>query len=232
MRAVYPRLEPELGRLAEFVPAGGTAVDVGGWFGPWTARLLRRADRVVAIEADPELAALLRRTFPSAQVVQAACSAAAGETELWIPPNRLAGLSSVEQRIGRPVTVPKITLDAIDLADVRFLKLDIEGHELAALQGGEDTIRRDRPVVLLELEERHQPIAPVVELLGSWGYAGSVLQGGGWVRLADFPLAERQRATLPALDRALLRRVVRPEPRYPNSVLFRPVRGWGAVRRP
>ncbi|WP_460370365.1 hypothetical protein, partial [Actinocorallia lasiicapitis] len=40
IRAVYPRIEPELARLAEFVPAGGTAVDVGGWFGPWTGRLL------------------------------------------------------------------------------------------------------------------------------------------------------------------------------------------------
>ncbi|MDF3149614.1 FkbM family methyltransferase, partial [Streptomyces sp. T21Q-yed] len=36
-RAVYPRFEPELARLAQLCPAGcGTAVDVGGWYGPWT----------------------------------------------------------------------------------------------------------------------------------------------------------------------------------------------------
>src|SRR4051812_48558613 len=32
IRAVYPRIEPELGLLADFVPRGGTAIDVGGWF--------------------------------------------------------------------------------------------------------------------------------------------------------------------------------------------------------
>ncbi|MFD0856450.1 rRNA adenine N-6-methyltransferase family protein, partial [Actinomadura adrarensis] len=69
VRSVYPRLEPELSRLSEYVPAGGTAVDIGGWFGPWTRRLAKRADRVVTIEADPRLAALLRRTFSRVDVV-------------------------------------------------------------------------------------------------------------------------------------------------------------------
>ena len=33
MRAVYPRLEPELACLATWAPRGGTAVDVGAWYG-------------------------------------------------------------------------------------------------------------------------------------------------------------------------------------------------------
>ena len=38
-RALYPRFEPELARLAELCPPGcPTAVDVGGWYGPWTHR--------------------------------------------------------------------------------------------------------------------------------------------------------------------------------------------------
>ena len=43
-RAVYPRFEPELARLADLCPADcRTAVDVGGWYGPWTRRLAGRA---------------------------------------------------------------------------------------------------------------------------------------------------------------------------------------------
>ena len=41
MRAIYPRIEVELAHLAAWAPRGGTAVDVGAWYGPWTARLLR-----------------------------------------------------------------------------------------------------------------------------------------------------------------------------------------------
>ena len=45
--------------------------------------------------------------------------------------------------------VEVITLDSLGLAP-GFVKLDVEGCELAALIGGEQTIRTHRPVVMLE----------------------------------------------------------------------------------
>ncbi|GAB2835895.1 hypothetical protein GCM10022221_38830 [Actinocorallia aurea] len=231
VRALYPRLEPELARFAEFVPRGGTAVDAGGWFGPWTRRLLAHADKVVTIEADPSMARMLARTFPRAEVVAAAVSEHPGTASFAATPgSRLAGTSKVtstarsgtavlEAPEGQPV--PCVRIDDLGLTDVRFLKLDIEGHELPALRGAAETVRRDRPVILLELEARHQPIAPVVDLLASWGYRGEVLVAGEWTPLADFDLEGHQRAHVGDLDRGFLRRALRPEPRYVNSVLFR-----------
>ncbi|GAA3193792.1 FkbM family methyltransferase [Actinocorallia longicatena] len=220
VRSVYPRLEPELGRLAEFVPAGGTALDVGGWFGPWTQRLLARADRVVTVEADPEMAALLARTFPRARVIAAAASDTTGTASFAATAvSRLAGTSTVS---AGGATVPCVRLDDLDLTDVRFLKLDIEGHELPALRGAAQTVRRDEPAVLLELEARHQPIEPVISLLESWGYRGSVLHGGRWIPLRAFDLEGHQRDHVGELDRGFAGRLLRPEPRYVNSVLFLP----------
>lgn len=222
VRAVYPRVEPELRRVAEYVPAGGTAVDVGGWFGPWTGRLRRRAGRVVTVEADPGLVELLADTFPDVRVVHGAASDLEGEIELWMPQDRLDGTASVEKCAGHPVKVPRITIDGLGLSDVRFIKLDIEGHELAALRGAEETIRRDRPVLLLELEERHRPVAPTLELLEGWGYTGQVLLNGRWVPLRGFRLVEHQAANLRRVRQGFLRRLLWPRPRYVNSVLFRP----------
>lgn len=73
-RAVYPRFEPELARLSDLCPAGcGTAVDVGGWYGPWTRRLAGRARQVVTVEPVPHLARLLTSAAPAnVRVVQAA----------------------------------------------------------------------------------------------------------------------------------------------------------------
>src|SRR5262245_12655532 len=97
VRALYPRIEPELARLGDIMPRGGTALDVGAWFGPWSRRMLRYADRVVALEAHPELAALLRRALPRVEVVPAAASDAHGELALLVPPGGPAvGISSVE----------------------------------------------------------------------------------------------------------------------------------------
>ena len=55
MRAIYPRIEAELACVDAWAPRGGTAVDVGAWYGPWTARMSRLADQVVTIEPNPAL---------------------------------------------------------------------------------------------------------------------------------------------------------------------------------
>ncbi|MFB4315904.1 FkbM family methyltransferase [Actinomadura sp. 21ATH] len=221
VRAVYPRLEPELARLSDYVPAGGTAIDVGGWFGPWTRRLAGRADRVVTVEADPRLAGLLRRAFPRVDVVQAAASDACGEIDLWIPETgALAGVSSVTAGAGRPVRVPRVTVDGLRLTDVRFIKLDVEGHEPNVLRGAADTVRRDRPTLLVEVEERHGRLPEVIALARGWGYTGHVLLDSGWAPLAGFDLAAHQRSAVHELDRGFARRVLRPGGRYINSVLF------------
>ncbi|TCB98861.1 FkbM family methyltransferase [Micromonospora zingiberis] len=224
IRRAYPRVEPELARLTEFVPSGGTAVDVGAWYGPWTARLLRRAERVVAVEPTAALAGQLRSAFPTVEVVEAAISDHAGEATLYLPEGgAIVGTSSLEDPTqGVPVSVRRITLDSLDLTDVRFVKLDIEGHELPALRGAAQTVQRDRPVLLVEVEERIQPVEPLLDLLTGWGYRGYVLPGREWVPLADFDLGGHQREAIVRVGQSFARRVVWPRPRYVNSVLFRP----------
>ncbi|GAA3232317.1 FkbM family methyltransferase [Actinocorallia longicatena] len=221
IRRAYPRIEPELADLGRLVPPGGTALDVGGWFGPWTQRLLRHADRVVTIEADPGLAALLQRTFGDARVISAAASDHTAGATLWRPPGgALAGISSVEHRPegeAAATPVPTVRIDDLGLDDLRFVKMDIEGHELAALRGAELTIRRDLPVLLLELEARHGTVGPVLDLLDGWGYEGSV----AGKPLAEFDLAAHQAARAYQLGRSFPARVLRPGDRYVNSVVFR-----------
>src|SRR5215469_10517748 len=78
-RRLYPRFEPEMRWLDRLCPAGGTAVDVGAWYGPWTHLLARRATSVITVEPMPHLAELLRRTTPdNVRVVAAAASDHAG----------------------------------------------------------------------------------------------------------------------------------------------------------
>ncbi len=223
MRAVYPRVEVELARIGSWAPRGGTALDVGAWYGPWTARLTGLADRVVAIEANPVLAQLVRARFPAATIVEAAASDHAGSAELWFPRGGRGaeGVASLEHRDGRSVMVRRVTIDSLGLTDVRFVKMDIEGHEAAALRGAEQTIRRDSPLLLVELEARHQRIQDVAGLLDGWGYRGEVMPDDSWVPLDTFDLAAHQRANAHVAERGMLGRLVRPRDRYVNLVLFR-----------
>ncbi|MEU9286632.1 FkbM family methyltransferase [Streptomyces sp. NPDC048275] len=228
-RLLYPRFEPELARLAELCPPGcGTAVDVGGWYGPWTHRLSRRAHRVVTIEPVPHLAGLLASGTPAnVRVVRAAASDHPGTARLWLPPGDAGdrGVSSLVRRDihARALEVPCVTLDGLNLRDVGFIKIDVDGNEPAVLRGADALLARDRPALFIELESRIQPIAPVITYLSERGYAGWVLPDTTWLPLASFPLEAHQARRSHVVAQGLLRRVLPPPgPRYVNSVLFLP----------
>lgn len=65
-------------------------------------------------------------------------------------------------------------LDDLELDDVGFVKIDVEGHELAVLRGATETLTRNRPAVLVEAEERHHrnAVGAITELLNGLNYQG------------------------------------------------------------
>lgn len=107
-----------------------------GWFG-------------VHVEPVPEYAAMLREARPGDVVIQAAVSSEAGEISLAVFPD--TGLSTVVESVAeghtsqnqhgaaRREVVPAMTLsmvgDEVGSRDVHWLKIDVEGHERAVLEG-------------------------------------------------------------------------------------------------
>ncbi|MFD3310301.1 FkbM family methyltransferase [Streptomyces sp. NPDC058656] len=241
-RFVYPRFEPELARLGDLCPPGcGTAVDVGGWYGPWTRRLSQRAHRVVTVEPVPHLARLLTAATPgNVRVVRAAASDRRGTARLWLPSGDQGdrGVSSLVRRDihARALDVPCLTLDSLNLHDVGFVKIDVDGNELAVLRGATTLLTRDRPALFIELEARIQPIRPVVSFLTERGYKGWVLPDDTWLPLSSFDLESHQAHASHVVSQGLLRRVLAFRSpgyvRYVNSVLFLPAgRTPGDARR-
>jgi FkbM family methyltransferase len=226
LRAVhrsYPRFEPELRRLNDFCPDHGTALDVGAWYGPWSAALARRMDDVIAFEPNPTVAeALARSTPPNVRVVQAAATDHTGHDTLWVRAGMggeaVASLNPLPH--AQPVDVPCVTIDGLDLPAVGFIKLDVEGAELPALRGAHTTLARHHPTLLIELEYRRGPVADVLSYLAGLGYLGEVLLGDRWRPLDGFDLEAHQRRVAPTL-RGYLRTVTLGGPRYVNNVLFR-----------
>jgi FkbM family methyltransferase len=187
--------ELELRRLEELVPRYRVALDVGASLGMYTSRLNRLARQVHAFEPHPELAARLRLAVPKAKVHALALSDRDGEAELRIPV--VAGvayhgwgsiepenhLEAVRCSAVRSVRVPSRRLDSLELDDMGFIKIDVEGHELAMLRGAEQTLSRCRPILLSEAEDRHRPDAvdSVRTYLTGIGYAmPPALSHGMW----------------------------------------------------
>jgi FkbM family methyltransferase len=68
---------------------------------------------------------------------------------------------------GGNVAVAVMTLDSFNIADVGFIKYDIEGFETKAILGSEKTIKASWPAIIVEQNKGNMD---AVELLETWGY--------------------------------------------------------------
>lgn len=187
-------LEPEHARLEEWVSAGATVADVGANYGSYTYPLSRQAGRVVAFEPIPECANALRAWgATNVDVVEAAISDREGSATLTIP--EIDGAEKLTQGSlevagsGRDITVRTATLDSCHFSDLSFVKIDVEGHELAVIRGAGDTLRRCRPLLLIEIAQRllvDVTVADVVSAIEDLGYDGVLLAPGAEVPAVDF----------------------------------------------
>jgi len=152
---------------------GVIAIDCGANIGVHTvewASAMTGWGSVIAIEAQERIYYALAGNIAinncfNALAVNAAVSSESGTMQIpnpdYFTPSSFGSLE-LRQRpgnefIGQPidyaentVLVRKMTLDELNLPRVDFIKIDIEGMELEALAGGQETIRRYRPILLIE----------------------------------------------------------------------------------
>jgi FkbM family methyltransferase len=222
----HRRFEPELGRIVASYPGGGTVLDVGAWYGPWTYWLSRKGARVIAFEPNPDVATVLEHCAGAKVTVRrAAASDHAGHAVLTLPPGGRGteGRASLEglDDAGTTVEVETLRLDDLDVSELTMMKVDVEGHERAALAGATALIERFHPLLVVEIEERHGGIAPTVDLLAGLGYQGRVLVGDAWESLATFDLAAHQEQYLATAEGgSYLSIAARRGVRYVNNVVF------------
>ncbi len=150
--------EAEIRLVSYFCDRARTALDIGANIGSYTYFMRKYARHVYAYEPNPELANRLTRLFSDVTVRCAAVSnAAAAELKLRIPVRdgrHMHELASVAQTFPTDTLVeypvPAVRIDDEDVGDVGFIKIDVEQHEFPALLGAIETIRRFRPVIMVE----------------------------------------------------------------------------------
>jgi FkbM family methyltransferase len=147
--------------LRQRVKAGAVSLNIGahvGFYAMCLARWSRPDGRVLAFEPNPVtrsvLASQVERNRLTAQIeiVSEAVSGEAGEAKFYAAEaagfNRLGQPNPIRQEDHIPIRVPVTTIDAFCLASSispDWLVMDIEGYEVAALDGGRKTIKAGRP---------------------------------------------------------------------------------------
>jgi FkbM family methyltransferase len=125
------------------------ALDIGAHVGFWSNWLAHHFDEVEAFEPQPILQECLRANVAAANLHlhPVALGNRSGTIAGAFDPGN-SGMSHVVEASEGEILLER--LDAYGFADVDFIKLDAEGYELFVLQGAIDTLRRNRPLVLVE----------------------------------------------------------------------------------
>lgn len=200
------RGEPSIVCLDRLVQPGAVVVDIGAHRGVYARRmatLVGSAGHVHAFEPNPEGISVLRAAVgrrDNVTIHEMALSSRAGEADLLRPiadGRRVDAMSSLSPSgIRSDVAHEKVRVQVstVDLAlagearPIGFIKIDVEGLEHAVLLGAEARLRRDRPALLIEIEQRHRdlPVSDTVTWLAALGYLGVVLRRG----VGERPIAE------------------------------------------
>ena len=206
-----PWMESELVGVAEVIPKGGVCIDIGAAAGFYTAEMARLVgDTGVVHSVEPlrfahATASRLLGLRSGRNIVRH--SLALGETGdelvMSVPLRRgvpVTGRSFVTRNASGlgsndefeehlRVVVDGDTLDGfcvrlgIDRLD--FVKIDVEGAELHVLRGGQATIATLKPVIMVEVEDRHlERFGVGSDQIADWftsqGYRMSVWDNGTW----------------------------------------------------
>jgi FkbM family methyltransferase len=209
------RVDPaEIRFLRDRLRPGQTAVDAGAFKGAytyWMRRCVGPAGQVIAFEPQPRQVAYLRDVlaamrYDNVTLEPVGLSDAPGQLQLYVPdtgPGAGHGATFVAGKgatgTESAVDVAVTTLDAYFAGRPRgpdFIKIDVEGHELAVLEGARDMLSACHPTILIECEARHRPdgdVRPVFDFLASLGYVGSFFLAGGRRPLPEFDPVRHQR---------------------------------------
>lgn len=127
------------------------AVDVGAHCGLMSWALSFEFQKVIAFEPVPEHRECFLRNLSGIDNVELhalALGEAVQEVTMANYSDGNSGMTKVSQNFGGPSMMGR--LDAMEFPALDFMKLDCEGYEYFALRGGIETIKRHRPVIMVE----------------------------------------------------------------------------------
>jgi FkbM family methyltransferase len=161
-------------RSLEYVKTKKVALDIGANVGLWSRDLVKHFEQVIAFEPVSMFRECLEKNVISEKlVIQSIALGDTNGTTSMIITEGNTGHTHVDPNSAGGDTVIQ-RLDSLNLPEVDYIKIDCEGFEYRVLQGAIETIRRCRPVIVIE-QKPHEMYSKdygqyaAIGLLEDWG---------------------------------------------------------------
>lgn len=171
-------------KINEYIKSGDTVLDVGGNLGFFVLilnELLGKSGKIYTFEPSKRLSKKLLSTIEinnlnNVEIVNLALGDKEGTSSLYYNPKQ-SGLSSMVTHDENNSLVEEIKITTIDkfsqiISDrISFIKIDTEGFEPQVLRGAQETIKKYKPVIYIELGGDHlESSIEALKVLKEFGY--------------------------------------------------------------
>jgi FkbM family methyltransferase len=193
-RAIKNNYEKELVLINKFRDKNKGAVDVGVYRGVYSYKLSKEFKHVYAFEPNPLIYPFLKKNLTkiikNLTLSNYALSNNAGVANLKIPTRSKSifksnveelyklGLATIHKKNNfnnhKLIKVTKTKLDDnLKNINIGFIKIDVEGHEKEVIEGAKKLIIKYKPILLIEIEEKHskKPVSETINFISQLGYS-------------------------------------------------------------
>jgi len=184
--------QKEYDEVIQYIPKFGVALDIGAHVGIWSRRLAEKFKTVVAFEPVPDHIECWQKNMDNfvkensewgnySTLHKIALGHENGTSTMRVPNTTNTGMASLVHEIYNTKTherwvqpgwdkfpdieVKTKTLDSYEFDRIDFIKMDVEWFELRVLQGAEQTIKKHRPVMYIEMHDTQ-----AFTLMKEWRY--------------------------------------------------------------
>ena len=201
------KVEPEFLWIKEILGKNSVFIDVGANVGAYLYTLENhlKPENIYAFEPNPQLFKRLKRLFPKVNLFSLALSDVSTIAEFKIPVingekvhTRGTLQTSIKEKNEEKTILQKVEVKPLDdlvfdegyiekgrnaqtdkfnLKKLDFIKIDVEGNEMQTLRGAKKTIEKFKPILMVEMEQRHhkENLWTLISEIADWGYSVNFL---------------------------------------------------------
>ncbi|SEG37605.1 methyltransferase, FkbM family [Halpernia humi] len=186
-------VEPEMLWLKNYLKKDFVFFDIGSNVGSYLRLVenILNPKNIYAFEPNQRLFKRLKRLFPKANLFDLALSDENTEAEFKIPVikgqeknSRGTLRTDFSENNEEKFIIEKVKVQTFDswildknISKIDIIKIDVEGNEMKTLRGAKESISHFRPILLVEMEQRHheEHLKNLVEEIENWGYSANYL---------------------------------------------------------
>lgn len=185
------KVEPEFLWIKEVLTKDSVFMDVGANVGAYLYTLENhlKAENIFAFEPNQQLFKRLKRLFPKVNLSSVALSDISTIAEFKIPVingkkihTRGTLQTSIKEKNEEKTILQKVDVKPLDdlnlnLKKLDFIKIDVEGNEMQTLRGAKQIIEKYKPILMVEMEQRHhqENLWTLISEIADWGYSVNYL---------------------------------------------------------